>query len=232
MKMINFLMGDGKVVETTLIDEAKLKRRCLNSDDSDEQYEEDEHQYYDSDEEDEYPSYQSDEAKLKRGLDRLWACLMREGNQKIVGFDLQWRNLGDILKSKLHLVLCTNVTCVIIDSKYLGYEILKNFLALKDVTFVGIHIGDDLVRLKNLHGIVFRNVVDISEHAANIFERPRYKSCSLSELADEVSGLELKEKPASVAYHNLSKECAAIDAYALFTIGKKLLGRVMGALKY
>ncbi|XP_059665699.1 protein RISC-INTERACTING CLEARING 3'-5' EXORIBONUCLEASE 1-like [Cornus florida] len=204
MKMINFIMGDGKVVETTLIDE------------------EDKGLHSDSDEED-------DETKLKRGLDQLWDCLIREGDQKIVGFDLQWRNLGDRLKAKMHLVLCTNVTCVIIDSQYLRYEIVKNFLALKDVTFVGIHIADDLVKLKNLHGIVFRNVVDLSEHAANLFKRPRYKSFSLSELAASVTyqhNLIIKDKPASVAYHNnLSKEYAAIEAYALFNIGKNLLGR-------
>ncbi|XP_059669068.1 protein RISC-INTERACTING CLEARING 3'-5' EXORIBONUCLEASE 2-like [Cornus florida] len=140
----------------------------------------------------------SDEDKLESCLNELWA----QRNKKIIVFDLLWKPGGISCKGRgfipeiVQLVLGTEYNFFFVESKFLSYAILKNFLALKDATFVGIHIAKDLAKLENDYGIVFRNAVDISEHAAYVLRRPSLRVCGVSELASEVGNLELKEKPA------------------------------------
>ncbi|XP_059669151.1 protein RISC-INTERACTING CLEARING 3'-5' EXORIBONUCLEASE 2-like [Cornus florida] len=178
----------------------------------------------------------SSEDELESCLGLLWDCLIAEGSQKMVGFDLQWRPKGDVkgflTPELLHLLLCTDVTCFVVHSRFLSNANLKKFLAQKEITFVGIHIAKDLAKLEHDYGIVFRNVVDISKHAANVLRRPRLRAGSVSELAYEVINLKLNEKPIGAVYDPFfpfgsgkTMEYAAIDAYASFKIGKKLHGR-------
>ncbi|KAJ9180001.1 hypothetical protein P3X46_008310 [Hevea brasiliensis] len=130
------------------------------------------------------------------------------------------------------LTLCTRLGCVLIRlSPNSISSSLKRFLAIKDVTFVGVHIKEDVQKLKDAYGIVMRNAVELSDLAAKIYDHPRFVFYSGRELAGKILSIKFEAKPCTVLWsnwfdHNLNIEqieCAATDAYAAYKIGKKLM---------
>ncbi|KAJ8760478.1 hypothetical protein K2173_015145 [Erythroxylum novogranatense] len=130
------------------------------------------------------------------------------------------------------LTLCTKIGCVLIRlSPSTMSASLKRFLSIKDIIFAGVHIKEDLQKLKEVHGTVIRNVVDMSEMAARVYDQPRFAALSARDLANKILSTKFEQKPFAALWsnwfdQNLSSEqieCATIDAYAAYRIGRKLM---------
>ncbi|KAJ6291988.1 hypothetical protein OIU76_023977 [Salix suchowensis] len=108
------------------------------------------------------------------------------------------------------LTFCTKLGCVLIrlSPNHISPS-LKRFLSIKDILFVGVHIKEDLQRLRCVDGLVVRNAVELSELAAKIYDQPRLAAYSARELAYRIASLKI--------------ESATTDAYATYKIGKKIM---------
>ncbi|KAJ6744288.1 3-5 EXONUCLEASE [Salix purpurea] len=130
------------------------------------------------------------------------------------------------------LTFCTKLGCVLIrlSPNHISPS-LKRFLSIKDILFVGVHIKEDLQRLRCVDGLVVRNAVELSELAAKIYDQPRLAAYSARELAYRIASLKVDSKPLNVLWsnwfeHTLSHEqieSATTDAYATYKIGKKIM---------
>lgn len=130
------------------------------------------------------------------------------------------------------LTFCTKLGCVLIrlSPNHISPS-LKRFLSIKDIMFVGVHIKEDLQRLRCVDGLVVRNAVELSELAAKIYDQPRFAAYSARELAYRIASLKADSKPLNVLWSNWFDhtlcpeqiESATIDAYATYKIGKKLM---------
>ncbi|XP_020540453.2 Werner Syndrome-like exonuclease [Jatropha curcas] len=130
------------------------------------------------------------------------------------------------------LTLCTRLGCVLIRLSPNSISAsLMRFLAIKDIIFAGVHIKEDVEKLKEAYGIVIRNAVELSDLAAKIYDNPRFVFYSSRDLATKIVSIKFGPKPYVVLWsnwfdHNLSTEqveCAAVDAYCSYKIGKKLM---------
>ncbi|WCJ43746.1 hypothetical protein M5689_024464 [Euphorbia peplus] len=138
------------------------------------------------------------------------------------------------------LTLCTRIGCVIIrlSPKSISAS-LKRFLAIKDIVFVGVHVKEDVSKLKEAYGLVIRNCVELSEWAAKIHDHPRFVFYNGRELAHKLLYMKFEAKPYTILWsnwfdHNLSGEqieCAAADAFAAYKVGKKLMESGGGGVK-
>jgi hypothetical protein len=130
------------------------------------------------------------------------------------------------------MTFCTKHGCVLIrlSPNHISPS-LKRFLSIKDIMFVGVHIKEDLRRLRSVNGLVIRNAVDLSELAATIYDQPRFLAYNARELECKICSLKSDPKSLNVLWsnwfdHTLSPEqieSATIDAYATYKIGKKLM---------
>ncbi|XP_055814898.1 uncharacterized protein LOC129884639 [Solanum dulcamara] len=165
-----------------------------------------------------------------------WANAMLSkysGKQTVVGLDNEWKPTFSPFTSNKSatLQLCIDNTCLIVQLFYLDEipQILKKFLANPDFTFVGVEVGEDILKLKNEYGFVCSNQADIRDVAKNKWPG-LFSRLGLKDLASEICGLYMP-KPKDVCQSNwearvLSEaqvEYACIDAYASFKIGHKLL---------
>ncbi|KAK9906177.1 hypothetical protein M0R45_002836 [Rubus argutus] len=100
-----------------------------------------------------------------------------------------------------------------------------------DIVFVGVHVKEDVRKLKENFGVEVRNVVELSELAANALRKPRLVAYGPRELAREVLKVGLDQRPQNVMWMGWTAEfltaeqieCATIDAYVTYKTGKKLL---------
>ncbi|XVF06454.1 hypothetical protein REPUB_Repub06bG0049400 [Reevesia pubescens] len=100
-----------------------------------------------------------------------------------------------------------------------------------NIIFVGVHIKDDVKKLRKCIGLEIKNAVDLSELAADVLNQPRLRVFGVRRLASEVL-LEPFMTSSSIIdrdcwIQDLAKdqiECATTEAYAAYKIGKKLLG--------
>ncbi|CAK7341201.1 unnamed protein product [Dovyalis caffra] len=178
----------------------------------------------------------------------------------VVGFDIEWGFKGsstsgsgsrsgrntehhsqsdksELLTRKVEhhiavLSFCTRLGCVLIRlaPNHISPS-LKRFFSIKDIMFVGVHIKEDLQRLRSVHDLVVRNAVDLSDLAAKIYDQPRFLVYNARELACKIASLRVDPKPLNVLWSNWFEntlspeqiESATIDAYATYRIGKKLM---------
>ncbi|KAK9906178.1 hypothetical protein M0R45_002836 [Rubus argutus] len=90
---------------------------------------------------------------------------------------------------------------------------------------------EDVRKLKENFGVEVRNVVELSELAANALRKPRLVAYGPRELAREVLKVGLDQRPQNVMWMGWTAEfltaeqieCATIDAYVTYKTGKKLL---------
>ncbi|OMO84562.1 hypothetical protein CCACVL1_10771 [Corchorus capsularis] len=115
--------------------------------------------------------------------------------------------------------------------KSYSFRLIRQFFDNKDIVFVGVHIKDDVVTLRNCYGLIIPNAVDLSEMAVDVLHEPRLRAFGARLLASEVLLEPFKARSASVARANWVTEeltheqieCATTDAYAAYKVGKKLL---------
>ncbi|KAL0348128.1 UNVERIFIED_CONTAM: hypothetical protein Sangu_1040600 [Sesamum angustifolium] len=129
------------------------------------------------------------------------------------------------------LQLCIDRKCLILQLFYMD-EIpgsISGFLLNPNFTFVGIEVGDDVLKLKNEYGLECGSCVDIREAAKERWPG-RFRRPGLKDLAWEVCGLWMR-KAKHVCMSNWEArvlneeqvEYACIDAFASYKIGHKLL---------
>ncbi|CAI9774269.1 unnamed protein product [Fraxinus pennsylvanica] len=159
---------------------------------------------------------------------------MYYGQQIIVGLDCEWRpNLIPSVSNKTAtLQLCVNEKCLILQLFYMDYipQSIKNFLSDPNNTFVGVEVGDDVLKLNNEYGLTCTTTADIQALAMEIWPVRFYKKPGLKKLADVVVELPMA-KPIHVCRSDWEArvlsiqqiEYACIDAYASYRIGHKLL---------
>ncbi|CAI0433838.1 unnamed protein product [Linum tenue] len=79
------------------------------------------------------------------------------------------------------------------------------FMAFKDAIFAGVHIKEDLEKLRREYGIVVGNAVELSELAAAVMRKPALAAYGARELAGKVGNRKKKEldpKPMTVIWSN------------------------------
>ncbi|KAK4406765.1 hypothetical protein Sango_0683000 [Sesamum angolense] len=155
------------------------------------------------------------------------------GSPAVVGLDVEWRPhpIQSMSNKSATLQLCIDHKCLILQLFYMD-EIpgsISGFLLSPNFTFVGIEVGDDVLKLKNEYGLECGSCVDIRDAAKERWPG-RFRRPGLKDLAWEVCGLWMR-KPKHVCRSNwearvLNKEqveYACIDAFASYKIGHKLL---------
>ncbi|CAN0889923.1 Protein RISC-INTERACTING CLEARING 3'-5' EXORIBONUCLEASE 1 [Linum grandiflorum] len=144
------------------------------------------------------------------------------------------RNTKVVEQHAALITLCTKLGCVLIrlNPKLPTFSpSLRKFLAIKEILFVGVHIREDLHRLKKMYGVVVRNAVELSDLAAKMNDHPRFLGFSARDLCSKVCSIKLEQKPFVVLWSNwfdptLSNEqveSATTDAYAAYKTGRKIM---------
>ncbi|KAG8389582.1 hypothetical protein BUALT_Bualt02G0244100 [Buddleja alternifolia] len=156
------------------------------------------------------------------------------GQRIIVGLDCEWKpNTSTYDNNKTAtLQLCEDTKCLIVQLFYIDYvpQSLKSFLSNPNVTFVGVEVQDDVLKLRSEYGLACAVAEDIQALAMAAYPVEFYRKPGLKELARKLVGLEMA-KPIHVCRSNWENivlgldqiEYACIDAYASYRIGRKLL---------
>ncbi|XP_052176374.1 3'-5' exonuclease-like [Diospyros lotus] len=159
------------------------------------------------------------------------------GERLIVGLDCEWKPNLDASKINrtATLQLCVDTKCLILQLFYMDRipQILEAFLNDSNVTFVGVEVDDDVMKLRSEYGLGYCNTcntVDIQQLAMSRWPLLYYRKPGLKALANRVANLPM-EKPLHVCRSNWEArvldekqiEYACIDAYACYRIGRKLL---------
>ncbi|KAI3448472.1 hypothetical protein Pfo_005137 [Paulownia fortunei] len=124
------------------------------------------------------------------------------GSPAVVGLDVEWRPhaIRSMSNKSATLQLCIDQKCLILQLFYMDEipESVKGFLMDPNFTFVGIEVGDDVLKLKNEYGLDCSSYMDKPKHVC----MSNWEARVLNE--------------AQVEY-------ACIDAFASYKIGHKLL---------
>ncbi|KAL5729212.1 hypothetical protein ACHQM5_002190 [Ranunculus cassubicifolius] len=138
-------------------------------------------------------------------------------------------------KSKVPvLALCSSSHIVIIQlSQFESIPVsLYNFLALSDVTFVGVAIKDSVAKLNRDYDLECKTAVEIGDLVSFTFQKPYLRDCGLVSLSHEVFQSEysigLSAITGSWDATSLNDEQikqVAASAYVSYEIGNRLLGR-------
>ncbi|KAJ4893398.1 hypothetical protein Rs2_20192 [Raphanus sativus] len=166
-------------------------------------------------------------------LSRLLEDCVWNGNRAIV-FDLYW----DVTKSadaksewRLSSVkLSTKNLCLFLRLPNPFTDNLKDlyrFFASKFVTFVGVQIQEDLVLLKENHGIVIRSSLEIGKLAAKARGTPIVEFLGTRELAHKIlwydmSRLDSIQSKWDEAGGNDRLEAAAIEGWLIYSVYDQL----------
>ncbi|KAG9134924.1 hypothetical protein Leryth_001189 [Lithospermum erythrorhizon] len=154
----------------------------------------------------------------------------------LVGLDIEWKPNRSKNQDNpaATLQLCISQNCLIFQLLYCSHfpKQLLDFLANKELTFVGVGIEHDVEKLVEDCGFAFGGkLVDLGCLASEKRGDGSLKKAGLKGLAKEVLGLEV-EKPKRVACSRWDQEWlypdqvkyACVDAFLSFEIG-----RVLGA---
>lgn len=160
---------------------------------------------------------------------------LHSGNEKmIVGLDCEWRPhvIRSMSNKTATLQLCIDTKCLILQMFYIDYipQSIKNFLNDPNITFVGVEVGDDAVKLREEYGLRVASTSDIQAVAMTRWPIRFYRKPGLKRLAYAVAGISM-EKPMHVCRSNWEArvldekqvEYGCIDAYACYRIGLSLV---------
>lgn len=90
--------------------------------------------------------------------------LLRSSNKEkiVVGLDVEWSSRDPNNKVAI-LQLCHGTSCLIIQIRRLDYipQLLRDFLADRHVTFVGVGVTGDALKPRTHHGLDCNNAVEI-----------------------------------------------------------------------
>ncbi|KAB2058849.1 hypothetical protein ES319_A11G262400v1 [Gossypium barbadense] len=177
-----------------------------------------------------------DTTRLAPCLDLVWEDMI-EHEDMVAGLDVTWYQYysSDYI---LLLVICTRIGCVLI--RFGGFifghlpQSLQRFLNNKNISFVGVHIKEDVNRsIRNNLPLEIRNAVDVGELAADVLHQPHFRGLGLGRLATVVLEFPLRSRSSRMAQFYYTGfpwlemneiESLTTDAYAAYKLGKKLLG--------
>ncbi|KAH1083353.1 hypothetical protein J1N35_023114 [Gossypium stocksii] len=173
---------------------------------------------------------------LERCVDLIWKDMI-EHEDMVAGLDVTWYQYNSLDYIPL-LAICIRIDCVLI--RFGGFifghlpQSLQRFLNNKNISFVGVHIKEDVNRsIRNNLPLEIRNAVDVGELAADVLHQPRLRGLGLERLAAEVLELPFRSRSSRMAqvYYRGSLrlemneiESLTTDAYVAYKLGKKLLG--------
>ncbi|KAF8392711.1 hypothetical protein HHK36_023060 [Tetracentron sinense] len=175
----------------------------------------------------------TDKASVAEDWVRDVRSIYNNGQRIIVGLDCEWRPhpIRSMSNKTATLQLCVDTKCLILQLFYMDYipQSIKNFLDDPTVTFVGVEVGDDVLKLRNEYGLNCASTADIRALAIKRWPG-RFRRPGLKDLAWEVVNLYMP-KPKHVCLSNWEArvldekqvEYGCIDAYASYKIGHKLL---------
>ncbi|PIM97000.1 hypothetical protein CDL12_30539 [Handroanthus impetiginosus] len=156
-----------------------------------------------------------------------WIKEIERPNLFIVGFDIQyspWVRLNDFVST---VQLCVGGRCLIYQLEFIDYDfpdVLLDFLANEEYTFVGLDISHALARLKREHAL------DISRAMVVDYA---YYDAGLRELTELVLDKDLVNMPDNVMLRKWSLrrltagqvKHACVEAFVAFEIGRVLNAR-------
>ncbi|XP_010543851.1 PREDICTED: uncharacterized protein At5g06450-like [Tarenaya hassleriana] len=170
------------------------------------------------------------------------SCILEDsfrGGNRAVIFRLYWdveffdRDSGKKIKWCLSgVTLSTRNLCLFLELSDPFLDSLKDlyrFFASKLLTFVGVRIGDDLTLLKETHGAVIHNVVEIGKSAAKIREKPVLEFLCAIGLAQRILGWYDLSRLALIQYKwdvtdpNERLEAAASEGWLVCCVWDRLI---------
>ncbi|KAM7478706.1 hypothetical protein LguiA_026919 [Lonicera macranthoides] len=156
------------------------------------------------------------------------------GETMIVGLDCEWKpkTIRSMSNKTATMQLCVGTNCLILQMFYVDYlpQSIKCFLSDPRITFVGVEVGDNVIKLRNYYGLRVASKADIQAMAMRHWPNRFYRKPGLKDLAYRVVSLSMP-KPKHVCRSNWEArilsleqvEYACIDAYASYRIGHKLI---------
>ncbi|CAN1176415.1 Protein RISC-INTERACTING CLEARING 3'-5' EXORIBONUCLEASE 1 [Linum perenne] len=161
---------------------------------------------------------------------------MLQRRNMLVGFDVHSDSSPTHRDHRIILLkFCTEHVCVLVRLKsgidYIQPSVRK-FLEFKDAIFAGVHIGQDIEKLRKGYGVYVGNAVELTDLAADCRpSKPYLKAYGVRELSREVLNIRFHPKPASVVWSDWCQnflsldqmKSAAMDAYAAYKIGQNML---------
>ncbi|KAK3172162.1 hypothetical protein Dsin_033169 [Dipteronia sinensis] len=157
-----------------------------------------------------------------------------EQGDMVVGFETDWTSFIGSRGHVFLIKLCTQFGCLLIKLESNGssnyHPLLKKFFANKDLVFAGVHIKKDVEKLE-AYGYEIRNAVELSEMAAELYERPCLRAYGVKDLVTAVLSRHLHTIPYQVDFQSgaettLTKEKmehATAVTYAIYKTAKILL---------
>lgn len=147
----------------------------------------------------------------------------------VAGLDITWDTSGCAL-----LAIFSRIGCVLITLDGRS-ECIKKLLSNKDITFVGVHMKENVKKMRRESYVETINAVDVGELAPDVLHQPLLRGVGVRRLATEVLKVPFKPRPLFLSWGELNVrepehltktqiECVATDAFAAYRIGKKLLG--------
>ncbi|CAN1176414.1 Protein RISC-INTERACTING CLEARING 3'-5' EXORIBONUCLEASE 2 [Linum perenne] len=163
---------------------------------------------------------------------------MLEKNDMVVGFGTEWDCSQAYGEHKIAMLkFCTKLGCILVrldpETNYVS-ESVRKFMAFKDAIFAGVHIKDDIEKLRHYYGVVVKNPVELSEIAANYRENKSFLALGVKDLASR-TGVNLFGSPGKPGVEVIMSnwrnvplkfqqiQSATIDVYLAYRVGRKLI---------
>ncbi|OIW05283.1 hypothetical protein TanjilG_03672 [Lupinus angustifolius] len=153
----------------------------------------------------------------------------------IVGFDVEWNpNTTTAARNPIATIqFYTDERCMIFQILHAPFipRSLVRFLINPYVTFVGIGIVDDVIKLREDYGLNVSGVIDVREFAAEELNEKELKNAGIKTMSLRFLGLEI-EKPKRVSRSRWDRVCltpeqvqyACVDAFISYELGNCLIG--------
>ncbi|KAE9621621.1 putative DNA helicase [Lupinus albus] len=152
----------------------------------------------------------------------------------IVGFDAEWNPNTTAARNPIATIqLYAGEQCMIFQILHapLIPRSLIHFLINPYVTFVGVGIVDDVIKLREDYSLNVPGFIDVAEFAAEEFNEKGLKNAGIKTMSLRFLGLEF-EKPKRVSRSRWDRVCltpeqvqyASVDAFLSYQLGNCLIG--------
>ncbi|KAM7275881.1 hypothetical protein ACFE04_017747 [Oxalis oulophora] len=166
-----------------------------------------------------------DEWSVSRGIRKFWFDNDQEHEFGVIGLSMGKKytstHSNKVTRDEIAvLILCAGNKCLMLHLNLFGTipDCLASFLDRPDITFVGVGIENNLVKLKRDCGLECCNAIELSKLVAAVKQTPYLIGCGLPILA-RACEVELGDSP----FTDDCSDSATFAAYSSFLIGKDLL---------
>lgn len=162
---------------------------------------------------------------------------MYRGQHLIIGLDCKRRPhpITSMGGRTATMQLCVGCKCLILQLLYMDYipKSLKSFLSNPDITFVGVEVEENVLRLWGEYGLWCTDAADVHELASRSFPLGFSGKTGLKALACKVAKFRMWKPKNGCCGDWESKllderqiEQGCIDSYSVHRIGIKLLDKI------